>query len=207
VTVPDVTVQTRADFRIIADWIPKGSKVLDLGCGGGELLAMLAERRQTRGVGLERSLQAVSACISRGVSAYQGDLDQGLADLHSKAYDVVILNQTLQMVREPRFVMEESMRVGRRVIVGFPNFGYWTVRLQVLEGRTPRTKNLPFEWYNSPNFHFMSVLDFRDFARQSGMRIRREAHLAGNTRVHLFPNLRASASLFELEPYGDQHHV
>ncbi len=197
----------RADFRIIEEWNPHGVKVLDLGCGGGELLAMLAEKKQIRGVGLERSLEAVSACIGRGVSAYQGDLDQGLADLQSLAYDVVILNQTLQMTREPRFVMEEAMRVGRRVIVGFPNFGYWPVRVQVLEGRTPRTKNLPHERYNSPNFHFMSILDFRDFARQCGMRVRREAHLAGNTRVHLFPNLRASASLFELEPFGDPHHV
>jgi methionine biosynthesis protein MetW len=193
----------RADFETIADWVTPGSSVLDLGCGEGELLALLAERKQIRGVGMELEREAVAGCISRGVSAYQGDLEQGLADLRGKSYDYVILNQSLQMVRNIRFVMEEAIRVGKRVIVGIPNFGYWAVRVDVLSGRTPRTRNLPFEWYNSPNYHFMSVVDFRDFAAESAMRICRQAHFVDDRRIRLLPNLRATNSLFELKPNGN----
>lgn len=189
----------RIDHKTIIDWVPARSRVLDLGCGEGELLAALKDRKQVKGVGLEKSLEAVAACIRRGVSAYQGDLDQGLADLRSDSYDVVILNETLQMVRNPRFVTSEAVRVGKRVIVGFPNFGYWAVRAQVLTGRTPETKSLPYRWYNSPNLHFMSVLDFRDFARDEHLKVRREAHFHHEHRIRLLPNLLATSSLFELE--------
>lgn len=192
----------RVDHKTIIDWVPAKSRVLDLGCGEGELLAALKDRKQVKGVGLEKSLEAVAACIRRGVSAYQGDLDQGLADLRSGSYDVVILNETLQMVKNPRFVMSEAVRVGKRVIVGFPNFGYWAVRAQVLTGRTPETKSLPYRWYNSPNLHFMSVLDFRDFARDEHLRVRREAHFHHARRTHVLPNLLATSSLFELESRG-----
>lgn len=189
----------RIDHKTIIDWVPAGSRVLDLGCGEGELLAALKERKQVKGVGMELSLEAVSACIRRGVSAYQGDLDQGLADLRSASYDVVILNETLQVIKNPRFIMSEALRVGKRVIVGFPNFGYWAVRAQVLAGRTPETKSLPYRWYNSPNLHFMSVLDFRDFARDEHLKVRREAHFYHERRIHVLPNLLATSSLFELE--------
>ncbi len=190
----------RIDYETIIAWIPEGARVLDLGCGTGELLAELNRRKQTRGVGMEISTECVAACISRGVSAYQGDLDQGLADLRSDSYDYVVLHQTLQSVRNAALVMAEAARVGRRLIVGFPNFGRWDVRLQVLAGRTPRTPDLPFEWYNTPNLHFFSLLDFRDFCREQGLRILREAHFVKNRRIRLVPNARASASLFELEP-------
>lgn len=195
----------RADHKTIIDWVPARSRVLDLGCGEGDLLAALKDRKNVRGVGLELSLEAVAACIRRGVSAYQGDLDKGLADLRSGSYDVVILNETLQMVKTPRFIMSEAVRVGKRVIVGFPNFGYWAVRAQVLAGRTPETKSLPYRWYNSPNLHFMSVHDFRDFAREEHLRIRREAHFNHERRVYALPNLLATSSLFELESTKGSH--
>lgn len=195
----------RVDHQTIVKWIPEGSRVLDLGCGGGELLAALQEQKHVRGVGLELSLEAVAGCISRGVSAYQGDLDQGLADLRSGSYDYVILNQTLQMTRNPLFVMHESIRVGRRLIVGFPNFGHWQVRAQVLSGRTPETRDLPYSWYNSPNLHFLSLLDFRDFAAKERFRIRREAYFHGERRIWVLPNVFASTILVELEALGDRH--
>jgi len=189
----------RVEYKTIVDWIPQGARVLDLGCGSGELLAEINARKGGRGVGMELSAECVAACISRGVSAYQGDLDQGLADLRTDSYDVVILNQTLQSIRNAQFVMQEAARVGKRVIVGFPNFGYWNVRLKVLGGRTPRTPDLPFEWYNTPNLHFMSAIDFRDFCRLHGLIIRREAHFVKQRRVRLLTNLRATTSIFDLE--------
>ncbi len=189
----------RADNETICDWVAPTSRVLDLGCGGGELLAMLKERKQVRGVGMEKSVDAVAACIHKGVSAYQGDLDQGLADLLSQSYDYVILNQTLQMTHHPRLVMEEALRVGRKVIVGFPNFGYWFVRWQVLEGRTPETKDLPHRWYDTPNLHFMSVLDFEQYAKDARLHLLRRAFFIGNRKVYLRPNLLASSALFELK--------
>jgi methionine biosynthesis protein MetW len=189
----------RIDHRTIVEWVPAGSRVLDLGCGGGELLAALTQEKGVRGVGLELSLEAVQACISRGVSAYQGDLDQGLADLRSDTYDYVILNQTLQMMRNPRFVISEAKRVGHRLIVGFPNYGYWYVRAQVLRGHTPVTRDLPYSWFDTPNLHVLSLVDFRTFATQERLRVRREAHFREDHRVRIFPNLLASTALVELE--------
>src|SRR5271165_465004 len=142
----------RSDYAIIGEIVEPGAKVLDLGCGDGELLQWLAENKGVDARGVEISGAKVQRAIARGVSVYQGDIDEGLADYPNGAFDYVILSQTLQETHRPRKVMREMLRVGRRVIVAFPNYGHWRVRLSMLlSGRAPRTALFPYEWYESPN--------------------------------------------------------
>jgi methionine biosynthesis protein MetW len=155
----------RSDYAIIGEIIEPGSRVLDLGCGDGELLQWLVQNKGVEARGVEISGEKVQRAITRGVSVYQGDIDQGLADYPDRAFDYVILGQTLQETRQPRRVLREMLRVGRRVIVAFPNFGHWRVRLALMaSGRAPRTKLFPYDWYESPNIHFLTVHDFEELA-------------------------------------------
>ena len=187
----------RSDYAIIGDIVEPGTKVLDLGCGGGELLQWLAENKGVEARGVEISGERVRRAISRGVSAYQGDIDQGLADYPAQAFDYVILSQTLQETRHPRQVLAEMLRVGRRAIVAFPNFGHWRMRLSMLaSGRAPRTKLFPYEWYESPNIHFLTVRDFEDLAAAEGLTVERRYFLAGRRKVTLLPNLLAEVAVF-----------
>jgi methionine biosynthesis protein MetW len=187
----------RRDYAIIGDIVEPGTKVLDLGCGGGELLQWLAENKGVEARGVEISGEKVRRAISRGVSAYQGDIDQGLADYPEQAFDYVILSQTLQETRHPRQVLAEMLRVGRRAIVAFPNFGHWRMRLSMLaSGRAPRTKLFPYEWYESPNIHFLTVHDFEDLAAAEGLTVERRYFLAGRRKVTLLPNLLAEVAVF-----------
>ncbi len=187
----------RSDFAIIGDIVAPDSKVLDLGCGEGELLQWLAENKGVDARGVEISPVKVRRAIGRGVSAYQGDIDEGLADYPDGAFDYVILSQTLQETRHPLAVLREMLRVGRRAIVAFPNFGHWRVRLSMLlSGRAPLTKLFPYEWYDSPNIHFLSVSDFELLAAREGMRIGRRYFLAGSRRVSFLPNLLAETAVF-----------
>src|ERR1019366_7065663 len=150
----------RSDYAIIGDIVEAGTKVLDLGCGEGELLEWLAQNKGVDARGVELSGAKVQRAIARGVSVYQGDIDQGLADYPDQAFDYVILSQTLQETHRPRKVLREMLRVGRRVIVAFPNFGHWRGgRSLPGSGRGPRAKLFPYEWYESPNIHFLTVLD------------------------------------------------
>jgi methionine biosynthesis protein MetW len=187
----------RSDYAIIGDIVEPGTKVLDLGCGGGELLQWLAENKGVEARGVEISGEKVRRAISRGVSAYQGDIDQGLADYPAQAFDYVILSQTLQETRHPRQVLAEMLRVGRAAIVAFPNFGHWRMRLSMLaSGRAPRTKLFPYQWYESPNIHFLTVHDFEDLAAAEGLTVERRYFLAGRRKVTLLPNLLAEVAVF-----------
>jgi methionine biosynthesis protein MetW len=187
----------RSDYAIIGDIVEPGTKVLDLGCGGGELLQWLAENKGVEARGVEISGEKVRRAISRGVSAYQGDIDQGLADYPAQAFDYVILSQTLQETRHPRQVLAEMLRVGRGAIVAFPNFGHWRMRLSMLaSGRAPRTKLFPYQWYESPNIHFLTVHDFEDLAAAEGLTVERRYFLAGRRKVTLLPNLLAEVAVF-----------
>lgn len=187
----------RSDFAIIGEIVEPGTRVLDLGCGEAELLAWLVENKNVEARGVEISPAKVRKAISRGVSAYQGDIDEGLADYPDRAFDYVILSQTLQETRAPLQVMREMLRVGKQAIVAFPNFGHWRVRASMLfSGQAPRTSLFPYEWYESPNIHFLTVNDFEELATKQGYRIHKRYFLAGPRRVSLLPNLMAEVAVF-----------
>lgn len=187
----------RSDYAIISELIEPGTKVLDLGCGEGELLAWLAEHKQVDGRGVEISGSRVQRAIASGVSVYQGDIDQGLKDYPDQIFDYVILSQTLQETRHPLQVLKELLRVGRHAIVAFPNFGHWSVRLAHLwSGRAPQTKLFPYEWYDSPNIHFLTVDDFESLASREKWKIERRFFLSGRRTISLFPNLMSEVAVF-----------
>jgi len=187
----------RSDYAIISEIVEPSTRVLDLGCGEGELLAWLAENKGVEGRGVEINSSKVQRAIARGVSAYQGDIDEGLAGYPDGAFDYVILIQTLQETRRPLQVLREMLRVGRRAIVAFPNFGHWTVRLSMLlTGQAPKTKLFPYEWYDSPNIHFLTVHDFENLAIGERLVIERRYFLSGHSRVESLPNLRAEIAVF-----------
>ena len=193
----------RSDYAIIGEIVEPGSKVLDLGCGDGALLQWLAENKGVDARGVEISGERVHRAIARGVSVYQGDIDQGLADYPDQAFDYVILSQTLQATREPREVLRQMLRVGKRAIVSFPNFAHWQVRLRlVFGGRMPETASLPHKWYDTPNIHLCSIDDFRALCRDMGVRIERAIVLDRNSKpIHLPPlvaNLLGEQAVFML---------
>jgi methionine biosynthesis protein MetW len=193
---------TRADRVIIEAIIPKGSHVLDLGCGDGGLLAELEEKKSVRGYGVDIDWQNLIRAMERGLSVYQGDLDEGLADFPDDSYDYVILNQTLQVITKPQTVIREMLRIGKYGIVGFPNFGHWRLRLSLLfRGRMPKLRTLPFEWHDTPNIHQLTIKDFKDFCTQEGFTIIREEYfMLGKWRwsplVNPLANLLALTGMF-----------
>jgi methionine biosynthesis protein MetW len=187
----------RSDYAIIGEIVEPGTMVLDLGCGDGELLAWLAENKGIDARGVEMSGSKVQRAIARGVSVYQGDIDDGLQDYPDQAFDYVILSQTLQETRSPVKVLREMLRVGRRAIVAFPNFGHWSVRLSMLfAGKAPKTKLFPHEWYDSPNIHVLSVDDFEALAARERLTVERRFCLAGHHRISVLQNLRAEVAVF-----------
>jgi methionine biosynthesis protein MetW len=160
---------TRVDLLLIASMVEPHTRVLDVGSGDGALLALLEERKQVDGRGIELRQEGVNRCVAKGLSVIQGDADKDLADYPDDAFDYAVLSQTLQATHKPREVLEQLLRIGTRVIVSLPNFAHWKFRTQLLlKGRMPVTRNLPYKWYNTPNIHFCTIKDFRSLCNEVG---------------------------------------
>ncbi len=174
-------------FQEIAQLIPEGSRVLDLGCADGDLLEFLSRTKQVKGMGVDIDEKMVLQCIARGISVFQGNLDEGLRDYQTASYDYVILSRTLQVVHKPVLILKEMVRVGKHAIVTFPNFGYLPIRLQLLlKGQMPVTSSLPFQWYDTPNIHLCTKKDFRNLCRALGIPILKEIDLWNRKRIPPF---------------------
>lgn len=190
---------TRPDFAAIAEWIPQGASVLDLGCGDGSLLQYLKSERSVRGYGVEISDAGIVACIQNGVNVIQNDLDSGLADFESNSFDYVILSQTLQATRHTEPLMQEMLRVGREGIVSFPNFGYWKNRLDVLFGNMPVSKELPYQWYDTPNVHLCTFHDFENLCATLKVQILEKRVMTGESEIQVLPNLLGSMAAYRFQ--------
>jgi len=198
--VPRNAEGVRWDHLFIVDVVAPGSRVLDLGCGRGTLLKMLVERKQVRGTGIEIVEEKVYDAVAKGVTVYHGDFGEGLGYYPDNSFDYVILSQTLQEAKETVAVLSEALRVGRYVVASFPNFGHWKARWQLLAtGRAPVTESLPYEWYNTPNIHSLTIKDFRIFTREQQIRIVREFFVGARKPLRFWPNLRAAYGVFLLE--------
>jgi methionine biosynthesis protein MetW len=189
----------RSDYAIISELIEPDSRVLDLGCGEGELLQWLVQNKAVDARGIEIDGPKVQRAIARGVSVYQSDIDQGLTGYPDDSFDYVILSQTLQESRRPLEVLREMLRIGKHAIVAFPNFGHWAVRLSLLfTGRSPRSRCFPHEWYNSPNIHFLTIRDFETLAREQRWSVERKIFLSGRRTGVFLANLMAEVAVYQV---------
>ena len=190
---------TPLDNGIIADLVRKRASVLDLGCGDGELLQKLVREKGCKVQGIEADEQAIYACVSRGLSVLHGDIDTDLSEYGDGAFDYVIFNGSFPQVRKPETALREALRVGKEVIVKIPNFAHWKARVQIFfRGHTPVTTSLPYRWHDTPNLHFLSLSDFRDYCREKGIRITAERYASGGRRVRWWPNLRSLSGIYVL---------
>ena len=177
---------TRLDLSLIKESIEPGARVLDLGCGSGELLYDLFTEKQVQGHGVEIQVELITACVEKGVPVIHADLDEGLGDYPDQSFDYVVLSHTLQTVHHPHFILKEMLRVGRTGFVSVPNFGYWRVRSQLFfKGYMPKTKTLPFEWFNTPNIHLLTIRDFLRFCQKENIAILDRYYFARNRRIGL----------------------
>lgn len=189
----------RDDLQLIYDWIPAGSRVLDLGCGDGELLEALVNHKQCSGYGIEIDTDSVIAAISRGVNVIQADLERGLEEFGDRAFDVIVLSQTIQAMQNTEEILRSLMRVAKQAIVSFPNFGYWRNRLQIsFGGHMPVSERMPYHWYNTPNIHWCTLKDFDLLCAKNKIRVHERAVMAGGKRIERFQNLLGSLAFYRV---------
>lgn len=192
-------MMTRADYAAIARWVPRNSRVLDLGCGDGELLKFLREERATAGYGVEIAADNIVACLKNGVNVIQMDLESGLSGFENDSFDCVILSQTLQAVLNTELMMREMLRVGHEAIVTLPNFAYWRHRLQIFGGHMPVSPSLPYQWFDTPNLHMCTLADFESFCQRLDVNILERLVLDGGRVVNYLPNLRGSLAIYRVK--------
>ena len=203
VNITNSILQFRQDFAIIANWVGFGSKVLDLGCGDGELLQFLRSGLEVKGYGVEKDDANWLACMQNGSNVIQMDLEDGLSGFEDQSFDTVILSQTLQAMHNTEEIVQEMLRVGREIIVTFPNFGYWQCRVYLgLRGHMPVSKFLPYTWYDTPNIHFCTIDDFEDFCREKNIRILNRRYVTAGRDDDVFsvrwPNMMAEMAIYRL---------
>jgi methionine biosynthesis protein MetW len=193
-----MSAQFRQDFAAIANWIPFGAKVLDLGCEDGSLLKFLEGSLEVKGYGIEKNDAHWLNTLKQGLNVIQMDLESGLSGFESQSFDVVVLSQTLQAMRNTEKIVHEMLRVGKEVIVTFPNFGYWRHRIQLIQGQMPVSKSLPYEWYNTPNIHLCTIKDFDDFCAKNKIGIKERLILTHGKPIHMMPNLMGALAMYRL---------
>tara|TARA_B100001142_G_scaffold303347_1_gene330611 strand:+ start:1126 stop:1725 length:600 start_codon:yes stop_codon:yes gene_type:complete len=190
--------KTRYDFSIIENWTHSNSKVLDLGCGDGGLLNYLKYRKNIKGFGIEKNPENWLLSLKNNIDVIQMDLEAGLAGFETKSFDLVILSRTIQSMRNVEDIIHEMLRVGKEVVITFPNFGYWKNRLQILQGYMPVSKELPFKWYDTPNVHLCTIHDFDSFCRKNKIKVKERLILTDKKSVNYYPNFFGAFALYKL---------
>ncbi|MFZ9139750.1 MAG: methionine biosynthesis protein MetW [Bacilli bacterium] len=193
-----MSAQFRQDFAAIANWIPFGAKVLDLGCEDGSLLKFLEGSLEVKGYGIEKDDAHWLNTLKQGLNVIQMDLESGLSGFESQSFDVVVLSQTLQAMHNTEKIVHEMLRVGKEAIVTFPNFGYWRHRIQLIQGQMPVSKSLPYEWYNTPNIHLCTIKDFDDFCAKNKIGIKERLILTHGKPIQMMPNLMGALAMYRL---------
>ncbi len=189
----------RQDFAIIAGWVGFGSKVLDLGCGDGTLLQFLRSGLEVKGYGVEKDDANWLACMQNGTNVIQMDLEAGLSGFEDQSFDTVILSQTLQAMHNTEEIVQEMLRVGREIIVTFPNFGYWRNRLQITNGKMPVSKILPYQWFDTPNVHLCTINDFDQFCKNHKISVIERKVITEGNEVNFMPNLLGNLAMYRLK--------
>lgn len=198
--MPGQPSNRREIYRWVCDQTPQGGRVLDIGCGDGELLAQLVQKRGVRATGIEISEDCVVQAVARGLSVHHGDAEEGMDHYSDESFDLVILSLAIQEMGEPVRAMREAFRIGKQIIIVFPNFGHWLSRWGLgVRGRAPRTRSFPYTWFQSPNRHFFTVADWEDLCRAEKWRWRKRAFLTRGKRLTFLPNLRAEVGMYLME--------
>jgi len=185
--------------RVICDLVEPESKVLEVGCSNGDILELLIKEKKVKATGLEINDSAIYECVAKGLSVYHGDVEEGLTDYADNFFDFVIMDETIQELRNPEFSIDEALRVGKKLIITLPNFAYYKIRFQIFfKGKLPITKELPYEWYNTPNLRIITIKDFKEFCQKKNIKILKEIFVTDKKYIKIFPNFFAAYGVFLL---------